>query len=765
LNFNSKVIGLKVTQIIDATTLDPTGLIKKVIVRKRWGGVIPTAVSAPFTISNAASLFPSSDVPPMVMMDDPTLWEMSYRETVDFLEMVARHVKKTTKKDIYCRPSVKVIEEGLIVGVITETNQFIQVNIDKDPQLNQDDGIPTITESNHLLADKEVSSTPEGTIDKTREKYVRNIRLETNFYNVFRNTARNVLNRPENKSVKDDIEKLIGSTFTIYHNKLSQIIAHMKRILSKYVAFIRYSKDTLKLVGEISGCITSDDETCGKKSYCLKESGGLCKLLLPQRNLMYPDIDNEIAYFGKLADEMIRYERVKLFMFEPTKYLSFQDRKYDLHNDEIILLETFITQEYFENMEPADANPYVSQTNFYTVAPSNAGSRGVQSYDPVYRKEYVDRYLELEGGPSAPPRIAVPEPMEAGQLGTSLQINEINHVLDFCRQVSKRKVTEKMRQLFFPNSNAFEILFSNESNECTFDVILTILRIIAQNASKCPSGHSCIRQKQRPFSFKPSAAGGEAAVEPESEICQKCRTAIGHDHTEFACRECNYFMCENCRHQHVDELAEMTVQKIKNILVGEYEKFSESGLGKKLTMLLNGYGMKKYADLINQDRATLPQIIQSENYFLTNVDIWILALYFKIPIVFITQSLLSENGKNMMVLYGDEEDSSYFFIHPFTVAQDVPSRFGLIEMKYNEYSLLKVPLELVSQELRDYIHREDEDHVSLEEYVRTFKIGNVKNKKRVFTLMEPNMVPAPVVEADQEQQPSRPVEINPSIFQ
>jgi len=765
LNFNSKVIGLKVTQIIDATKLDPTGLVKKVIVRKRWGGFIPTAVSAPFTISNAASLFPSSDVPPMVMMDDPTLWEMSYRETVDFLEMVARHVKKTTKKDIYCRPSVKVVEEGLIVGVITETNQFIQVNIDKDPQLNQDDGIPTITESNHLVADKEVSSTPEGTIDKTREKYVRNIRLETNFYNVFRNTARNVLNRPENKSVKDDIEKLIGSTFTIYHNKLSQIIAHMKRILSKYVAFIRYSKDTLKLVGEISGCITSDDETCGKKSYCLKESGGLCKLLLPQRNLMYPDIDNEIAYFGKLADEMIRYERVKLFMFEPTKYLSFQDRKYDLHDNEIILLETFITQEYFENMEPADANPYVSQTNFYTVAPSNAGSRGVQSYDPVYRKEYVDRYLELEGGPSAPPRIAVPEPMEAAPLGTSLQINEINHVLDFCRQVSKRKVTEKMRQLFFPNSNAFEILFSNESNECTFDVILTILRIIAQNASKCPSGHSCIRQKQRPFSFKPSAAGGEAAAEPESEICQKCRTAIGHDHTEFACRECNYFMCENCRHQHVDELAEMTVQKIKNILVGEYEKFSESGLGKKLTMLLNGYGMKKYADLINQDRATLPQIIQSENYFLTNVDIWILALYFKIPIVFITQSLLSENGKNMMVLYGDEEDSSYFFIHPFAVAQDVPSRFGLIEMKYNEYSLLKVPLELVSQELRDYIHREDEDHVSLEEYVRTFKIGNVKNKKRVFTLMEPNMAPAPVVEADQEQQPARPLEINPSIFQ
>jgi hypothetical protein len=778
LNFNSKVIGLQISQNINTIKLNPSSIVKKTSIRKRWKGVIPTAVSAPLSSTTAG---PS---PPLIMMDDPSLWTLSYRETVDFLETVARHVKKTTKKEVYCRPSVKVVEEGLVVGVLTETNQFIQVNIDKDPQLNQDDGLPTITESNHLIADKEISSKPEGTVDKAREKYVRYIRLETNFYNVFRNTARNVLNRPENKAVKDDIEKLISSPFTIYMNKLSQIIAHMKRLLTKYVAFIRYNKDTLKLVGEISGCITSDDETCGKKSYCLKESGGLCKLLLPQRNLMYPDIDNEIAYFGKLADEMIRYERVKLFMFEPTKYMSFQDRKYDLRDDEIILLETFITQEYFENMEPADANPYVFQTNFYTVAPSNAGNRGIQSYDPVYRKEYVDRYLELEGASAASaaapggavaaaaaaaaPDVSAPE--------SSLQINEINHVLDYCREVSKRKVTEKMRQLFFPlaNASAFEILFSNESNECTFDVILTILRIVAQNASKCPSGHSCIRQKSNPFTFKStnpsagSAEGGAAAGGEETEVCQKCRSSIGHDHTEFACRQCNYFICENCRYQHVDELAEMTITKVKNILVGEYEKLSEAGLGKKLTMILNGYGMKKYADLINQDRATLSQVIQSENYFLTNIDIWILALYFKIPIVFITQSLLSENGKNMMVLYGDAEDNSYFFVHPFAVAQDVPSRFGLIEVKYAEYSLLKIPLDFISSSLRENIRRDDEDRVSLEEYIRAFKIGNVKNKKRVFTMIESGVAEEPAQEDMPQDNPIAKLGVlssNPELFQ
>ena len=270
--------------------------------------------------------------------------------------------------------------------------------------------------------------------------------------------------------------------------------------------------------------------------------------------------------------------------------------------------------------------------------------------------------------------------------------------------------------------------------------MLTILRIIAQNASKCPSGHSCVSQKSNPFKFQSMKAPGPAS-EVETEICQKCRTSIGHDHNEFACRQCNYFMCENCRHQHVDQLADMSIQKIKNILVGEYDKLAEKGLGKKLTMILNGYGMKKYADIINEERATLSQIIQSENYFLTNIDIWILAVYFKIPIIYVSQSLLSENGKNMMVLYGDDDSNSYFFVHPFTVTQDVPSRFGLIEVKEAEYSLIKVPLEFVTPDLRENIQIENDERISLEEYIRTFKLGNIKNKKRVFTMKEPTAVP------------------------
>jgi len=774
INFNGKVIGLQISQAISKLVkIDTSTVARKYYERKLWKGVIPTAVSAPFTMSNINSE-PSAPLPPgvaggiaahtvdiagtrmedtkrpppMVMMNEDNLWNMNYHQTVEFLREVERHVKKTTKKQLYCLPKAKVVEEGVVVGVITETNQFIQVNVEEGLQINQNDGLETITESKHLIADEIVATTPKNEMaDKTRERYVRNIRLETNFYNVFRNTARNVLNRPENKAVKDDIDKIIGSPFVLYTNKLSQIIAHMKRMLSKHISFIRYKKDTLKMVGEISGCITSDDNTCGKKNYCLKEYGGLCKLLLPQRNLMFPDIDNQIAYFGKLADEMIRYERVKLFMFEPTKYLSFQDIKYNLRENEIILLESFITQEYFENMEPADANPYIRQTNFYTVAPSIAGSHPIQHYDPVYHQEYVDKYLEIETGTKRSDAASNVEKdvvgkvaAAAGGVGSSIpdgepgpggassagsfHINEINHVLDFCQEVSKRKITVALRNVFFPKPNTYEIMFSNESRECSFDIILTILRIIAQNASKCPSGHVCIRK----------SSGFATLSEPG--ICDKCRTTIGYDEKDFACRQCNYFMCDNCRVQHVDELANMSIIRIKEILVTEYAKLGELGLDKKLAMILNGYGMKQYADIINEGRATLAQIIQSENYFLTNIDLWVLALYFKIPIVFVSQTLLSENGKKYMVLYGDEMTESYFFIQTFQITQDVPSRFGLIEIKENGMSLLKIPLSYVSQELQENIRRDDDTRISLEDYIRNFKIGNIKHKKRVFSMIK-----------------------------
>ena len=110
------------------------------------------------------------------------------------------------------------------------------------------------------------------------------------------------------------------------------------------------------------------------------------------------------------------------------------------------------------------------------------------------------------------------------------------------------------------------------------------------------------------------------------------------------------------------------------------------------------------------------------------------------PIVFVSQSLLIENGKNMLVLYGDQSIESYFFIHPFGVSQNVISRFGLVELKVSsEISMIKIPLTAVTPELREIIsHEIDADEpFTLEQFITTFKISNIKNKiKHVFVRRE-----------------------------
>jgi len=464
-------------------------------------------------------------------------------------------------------------------------------------------------------------------------------------------------------------------------------------------------------------------------------------------------------------------------MFEPAKYLTFQETRYDLDEDEIILLESLITQDYFENLVPSDYNPYSSNTNFYTVNPNQNDGAMIQVYDNLYRKGYVDSYIEKEKAQKmslvsqgaiasrtgAFSRVSQLEDSAAGAKlfavgGLELfNIKEINHVLDFCNEVSKRKVPEKMKQLFFPN-DAFEILFSNESEECSFDVILTIIRAAAQNASKCPSGHTCQRGRRtqkKPLSGEP--VGGNVEMVEETKECQRCHSSIGMGNVEFACIKCNYFVCDNCQHQHVDKMGGMTVVKLKEILIVEYEKLARiPTFNKKLITILNGYGMKRYANIILEGRATFAQIVQSGNYFLTNVDIWILALYFKLPIVFVSQSLLIENGKNMLVLYGDQSIESYFFIHPFGVSQNVISRFGLVELKVSsEVSMIKIPLTAVTPELRELISREiDADEpFTLEQFITNFKISNIKNKiKHVFVRREQGQEQEQEQEQGQEQE-------------
>ena len=80
----------------------------------------------------------------------------------------------------------------------------------------------------------------------------------------------------------------------------------------------------------------------------LREENGICKVILPKKNL-YSRISNKLYYYIKLSDELIRFSKIRKYIFTPKSFLSFQHIKYKINKDEIVLLEELF-ENYFDNI-------------------------------------------------------------------------------------------------------------------------------------------------------------------------------------------------------------------------------------------------------------------------------------------------------------------------------------------------------------------------------------------------------------------------------
>jgi hypothetical protein len=200
-----------------------------------------------------------------------------------------------------------------------------------------------------------------------RVDYIKKIRLESSFYNVFRNTIRILLNDYENIKIRENIEKEMLKEYIIYSEKLKNIDRLLRDLVKNKMQFIG-DENYYKLINEVSTCIVKDTKSCKSNSNLCALTDGNCNLILPEKNLITHN-DNEDIYYGRMADELIRYNRIKSFMFQPRTYLSFSNIGYNLRDDEIILIESLLTQEYFETLIPAVTNKYVKQLSYDEVQP------------------------------------------------------------------------------------------------------------------------------------------------------------------------------------------------------------------------------------------------------------------------------------------------------------------------------------------------------------------------------------------------------------
>ena len=353
----------------------------------------------------------------------------SYNETVDFLKLVTMKIP-----DINCGIEIKVLEDDMIIGVITQTNQFIPIN---PPEANFDDGTKTISSTNYIDVDKDVIS--DDSIDVERINYIKRIKLESNFYKIFRNIIRSMLGEYKNTELRTSIEDIINSNSIYYVDKIERIKDILINMTDNYFEFTDMSEDIINEIDDVRSCYKSDN--CDERLYCFKDEDE-CRMMIPNNSLINEgNKSNKEIYFGKISDEMVRYNRIKSFIFEPKTFISLTNVDYNLHDNEMILLESLLSNEYFDDIIETEPNKYIKKNTFDTTQPLITQKYSNEITQDINVDTTKGKDCNFEGG----------------------------------------KIQGLWSELFPKNSKYYQ--YSDRSNNCSYEFILTLLTMFDSTIS------------------------------------------------------------------------------------------------------------------------------------------------------------------------------------------------------------------------------------------------------------------------------------------
>lgn len=492
--------------------------------------------------------YPSAALPNLpTIFIDAVQWR-NYADSRDKLTQISLR----TDGKIRCKPTHRVVEDEIIVGLLTETNQFIQLDPPTEPNTVEDNlNVPEaqIRISNYAdyyATDKALAVGT--TYDMKRVETIQNISLESHFYITFRNKIRQLLNEYKNKEIRQTLIDLLENSSYLFQVKLKKVEILLKWLTRHAVSFDEFTPEVIQSLRQITTLVTDKDT----KSFCLSKKDMIC---IPKLNLMNGK-ENETYYFARMADELIRYTRIRLFMLEPNKFLNITSMDYKVNPDEIILLHSVLHGgDYFDDLIPFDMNEYIQNIPYDMANPA----RMKQNYSNTVPLEEQDTLTTKTSGYQAFDKEC---------------INRTGEVLD----------TWKAK---FPPQAKETILYN--SPLCSFYGILYVLK---KHAGMDESIDSI---KQRLWSIY-------------NEYLPNHRIAI-------------------------------------------YDILSKQGKSAMITK-------------IKQGEMDFETMIMLENYYLTNLDLWLFASKMGLPIVIFTEDKLSNLRleANSLVLSGEKDRDRFYFM-------------------------------------------------------------------------------------------------------
>ena len=280
-----------------------------------------------------------------IFLNDVTVWK-DYSTTRKMLS----YLKTASGGLIKCVPKYKIIEENMIIGVLTETNQYIRIS---PSTKNIQDDLQEIEATDYIEADKVIIGKTEP--DQKRMKIIQAVRMESKLYHTFRNVVREILSQYEARLYKIQIVDMLENLVYSYSQKIGKLVEILKTAVG----------DTISFEDDIADEVVLESLAAYRK--CTKED--TCQLKMPLNNHVM-DIENDRLYFTRLADELLRFHRIRNFVLEPMYFLNLINVDYKINPDEVILLESVLKSENSEDLRVFNFSNYIKNITYENAEPS-----------------------------------------------------------------------------------------------------------------------------------------------------------------------------------------------------------------------------------------------------------------------------------------------------------------------------------------------------------------------------------------------------------
>jgi len=487
---------------------------------------------------------------------------------------------------VMCFPKMKMLDDGMIVGFITETNQFVPISpisenifddgiiqVDNHNYLVKDDehdyaSMDNINNISYVAADNVISTSQQG--DRERQSIITKIDLETKYYTFFRSIIRKLLTDYNHRMIRKEIIRILDSPVLTYKEKLGNVVFQLKTLTKDKIVFANMNSVDLETIEK--KCI---DRSGKQKIACFTENDNGA-IMIPNTHLLSNQVPNEQIYYGRMADELIRYTRIKLFMFSSTSYLTLGNNEYVIYDNEILLLQSLLNADYFKDIVEFNDNKYLKNIHYHNAV-------------PLFSQKYQNQPITIE---------------EQHRLEETESENR--------EQINMEFVKEKLKHVQgHPTKTLWGRLFYKTADEYKF------------------------------------YANGKSSFYMLMYILNKVLSDLG----------------EQTQIQNTDY--------VKDMLLRAYSKYlARPGYSEKIMNILSIQGKGKLFKL----NATFEQIVKSENYYITDLDIWVLSSALSLPIVLFSSTSLKSlfyQKIDWLMMGGNPQKNMYYFIRSPTKVNEM----------------------------------------------------------------------------------------------